>query len=71
MNPVEEQSHQVLRDGAALRARARDLLIPICGLEGSVREATGVPGRNADIIKALKQWKTPGHQEEKEVLSMI
>lgn len=50
---VEEQSHQALIRGISPRA-------PICGLGGSVRKATGIPGRNTDIFKAVEDTGTSG-----------
>lgn len=68
MNLAEEQSYQVLIDGAAIRARARDLLTPTCGLEGSVRKATGSPGRNADIFKAVEDSGSSGRKAVLEII---
>ena len=62
MNLVEEQSHRALTRGTAPRARCRDLLIPLCGLHGSVRKASRITGRTADIFKIVEDTGTSGEK---------
>lgn len=47
LNLLEDQNHQALIQGSPPRT-------PACGLEGHVRKATGLPGGNADIFKAVE-----------------
>lgn len=64
---VEEQSHQVLIHSPAPRTRPRDFSLLSVVWKG----VQGHWDPRQDIQTFLKQWKTLGHQEGKDVLWII